>query len=112
MSTEAIFEAPTEVPAELLERARDRGWPDELVPRAIEVRIGRRILEEWLDNEHEDVKELMRFLGHRERLLSSTMQVREATWQDDDAVADLYASSQERLGDWEITVERSPFPSA
>jgi hypothetical protein len=44
--------------------------------------------------------------------MSGTLRVREATWNDDEAVAELYANSPEDIGDWEVTVERSPYPFA
>jgi hypothetical protein len=40
------------------------------------------------------------------------MRARLATWNDDEAIADLYANSPEDIGDWEVTVERSPYSFA
>ena len=54
----------------------------------------------------------MKLLDRRERLIGGTLRVREATWKDDEAIADLYANSPENVGEWELTVERSPYPFA
>jgi hypothetical protein len=38
--------------------------------------------------------------------------VREATWRDGEAVADLYANAPEGVGDWRLDVQRAPNPFA
>ncbi len=47
----------------------------------------------------------------RERLTTG-LAVHEATWEDDERLSDLYANSSERLGDWDVNVERFPNPYA
>lgn len=49
--------------------------------------------------------------GSDQRLANGLM-VRQATWEDDERLIDLFANSPERLGDWDVTVERSPNPYA
>lgn len=44
--------------------------------------------------------------------LSEGLCAREATWEDDERLSDLYANASERIGQWDVTVERSPNPYA
>ncbi len=108
----SIFERPIEVPEEFERRARERGWPDGLVRRALELRIERAGVESWLAQDRPTAQEIQQFLDRWERLMIGTMRVREATWGDGEALADLYANSPEEIGDWEVTVERSPYAFA
>ena len=108
----SIFERPVEVPDELLRAAREKDWPEGLVRRALELRVPRTDVEWWLTHNADRRDRFEQYLGSRERVMFSTLRVREATWQDDEALADLYANSPEEIGDWEVTVERSPYPFA
>lgn len=113
MSTEtSIFDRPVDIPDDLRRRAADTGWPEGLVERARELRVSRGAIEWWFNHERPTVEEIQQYLERRARLMSGTMRVREATWQDDEALADLYAGSPEEIGDWEVTVERGPYPFA
>ena len=47
-----------------------------------------------------------------EALLGSTVSVRQAGWDDNDLVTDLCAHSPERVGEWDVVVERGPFAFA
>lgn len=110
----SIFERYVEASDEWRRAAAARGWPDGLLARALKLRTDQGTIEFWLTHEqdHPDVRDIERWLGWREQLISGTMRVREATWQDDSALCDLYANSPEDIGDWEVTVERSPYPYA
>lgn len=108
----SIFDRPIEVPEELRQAAKERGWPSGMLERALDLRISRAGIQEWLSNERLTSDEVSRFLDWREQLIMGTIRVREATWSDDEALADLYANSPEDIGEWEVTVERSPFPFA
>lgn len=113
MTTElSLFDRPVAVPEELRRAAQEKGWPDGLLERALSLRISRAGIQEWLNSERQTVENLARFLDWRERLISGTLHVREATWSDDEALADLYANSPEEIGEWQVTVERSPMPYA
>jgi len=118
MTTEAtatepsVFERPIEVPEQLRHAARDKEWPDGLLERALQLRVPKRDIEFWLTGEHHRPPDIEKYLDMRERLMFGTLRVREATWSDDEAMADLYASSPEEIGDWDVTVERSPYPFA
>ena len=109
----SIFDRPIEVPEELSRRAAEKGWPDALLMRMLELRVARIDIDFWLDDERPDSQERCTAgLDRREQLMFGTMRVREATWTDDEPLADLYANAAERIGDWEVTVERSPYPFA
>ena len=111
MATEvSIFEKPSEFPEELQQAARERGFPQDILDRARELKVNRGAVEWWV--KHERPENARRFLEARERLMFGTMRARQASWNDDEALADLYANSPEEIGDWEVTVERSPYPFA
>jgi hypothetical protein len=84
----------------------------EILDRAQELRVNRGIVEWWIKHERQTPDEARRYLAAREKLMHGTMHARLATWNDDEAVADLYANAPEDIGDWEVTVERSPYPFA
>jgi hypothetical protein len=113
MTTEvSIFDRPSELPAELLDEARDKGFPSEILDRARELRVNRGIVEWWVKHDRPTPDEARKYLVAREKLMFGTMHARLATWNDDEAIADLYANAPEDIGDWEVTVERSPYPFA
>jgi len=106
----SIFDR-VDIPPELLAAAREKGWPEGLAERALRLRVPRRDLQWWLDHAT-DIQRVAVFIDWREQLQSGTLRSREASWSDDEAVADLYANSPEQIGEWEVTVERSPYPFA
>ena len=108
----SIFDRPVDVPEELRQAARDKGWPDGLLERALELRMARADIDFWLTRDRHTVEDIQKHLDRKERLMFGTIRVREATWNDDEAVVELYANSPEEIGDWEVTVERSPYPFA
>ena len=113
MTTEtSIFDRPVELPEDLQKAARERGYPQEVLDRARELRVNRGMIEWWVNHERSTPDEARKYLKARETLMFGTMRARQASWNDDDALADLYANSPEEIGDWEITVERSPYPFA
>ena len=107
----SLFDRPVHVPPEYARRAAELGWPDGLVERMLHLRIPTYDIEHWLDH-HTDWEQLGKFLDAKERVMSGTIKVREATWSDGEGVAELYANSPEDVGDFEVTVERSPYPFA
>ena len=107
----SIVERPVEVPLKLERVARKKGWTDGLLRRALELRVCREDVDWWLTHDT-TVEQIERILGRQERLTTGTLRAREATWADDEALADLYANAPEEIGDWEVTVERSPYPFA
>jgi hypothetical protein len=107
-----IFQEPIETPEELQQAAREQGWPEGLLDRACELRVRRSEIDRWLRRGMGYWRRAQKLLDRRERLIGGTLRVREATWKDDEAIADLYANSPENVGEWELTVERSPYPFA
>src|SRR2546423_6173942 len=101
-----------EPPEDFVRRAAGRGWPEGLLQRALDLRINRGDIDFWLKNKRQKIERIQRYLDDRELLMSGTLRVREATWSDDEGVAELYADSPEEIGDFEVTVERSPYPYA
>jgi len=111
MTTEtSIFNKRSEIPEELQKTARERGFEQDILDRAGELKVNRGMIEWWVN--HERPENARRYLKGRETLMFGTMRARQAAWNDDEALADLYASSPEEIGDWEVTVERSPYPFA
>jgi hypothetical protein len=106
----SIFDRPAAVPEDCLRTAAEKGWPAGLVERAFQLRVERADVDWWL--QRLDPGMVRKFLDRRERLMFGTMRVREATWSDNEAMADLYANSPEEIGDYEVTVERSPYAFA
>ena len=107
---ESVFEVP-EAPADLVARAKERGWPDDLLPRLMALRFPIWKIGEGLHSDFPTVDMMVAQVTDRERLANGLM-VRQATWEDDERLIDLFANSLERLGDWDVTVERSPNPYA
>ncbi len=107
----SLFDRPVSVPPDYDRRAAEVGWPNGLVERMLRLRIPTYDVEHWLDH-HTDWAQLEKFLDAKERVMSGTIKVREATWSDGEGVAEMYANSPEDVGDLEVTVERSPYPYA
>ena len=104
--------AKTHVADALGEAWRARGWPDDLLQRALGQRVRPSRVKRWAANQRWTVDRVEQALERSTRLAVGSMRLREATWEDSEALADLYANSPERVGDSEVTVERSPFPFA
>ena len=104
--------APPVAPADLAALAAERGWPAELLDRAVRLRVDRRSIEGWLRDGWPPPDAVAKFLDGEERLVYGTLRVREATWADHDLLADLFANAPEDVGDWRVTVERGPNPFA
>jgi hypothetical protein len=107
---ESVFEVP-EPPADLAARAKERGWPDDLLPRMMALRFPLWKIGEGLNSEFPTVDMMVSQVADRERLANGLV-VRLATWEDDERLIELFANSLERLGEWDVTVERGPNPFA
>src|SRR5579863_630027 len=87
--------------------AKERGWPLELTQRVAEMRVPIVELNSWgwtgLSLEQTAAQ-----LKWYERLTVGDLRGRDAAYTDNDAFSDLWADSPEEIGEWEITVERSP----
>jgi hypothetical protein len=84
------------------------GRPADHFDRWLALNFPRRTLREWLDRGEATREWNERLLPQVEELTFGTVRGRELTWTDNDRLADLWANAPETVGDWEITVERSP----
>jgi hypothetical protein len=101
-----------EVPAELRARAAAAGAPDDLVDRMLAAGYPRWKVDLSVSGAPFPTIDMwIAELTDRERF-STGLTVRMATWEDDERLSDLFANSSERLGDWDVFVERSPNPFA
>jgi hypothetical protein len=107
-----LLQAPIEVPTDLAARAGEQGWPDELLRRAIDMRVPRADLELWIDSPHFDATRVGWLLDVLAKTFDGPLRVREATWRDAEAVTELYANAPEGVGDWRLDVHRGPNPYA
>lgn len=106
-----LFTSPAPTPEQVV-RAEAKQWPDGLLERMLALRLPLWKIEESLSAEGFPTLDMIESqVSDRERLASGLF-IREATWEDDERLSDLFADSSERLGDWDVTVERSPNPYA
>lgn len=107
-----IFSQPVTVPEELERRARELGWDDGLVRRALELRVPQHQVAFWQEQQQLTNDRVIQEIDRIERLRFGTLRAREAVADDDEALADMFANAPERIGEWEVTTERSPNPFA
>ncbi|HEV2370030.1 MAG TPA: hypothetical protein VGR90_09130, partial [Acidimicrobiales bacterium] len=107
-----IFATPVPVPEDLAREAEARGWPEGLLRRAMDARVGRNDLEFWFGPTAPPVERVVKEVESLERLLHGPVRSREATWRDEEKLVDLYANAPEDVGDLEVIVERGPHPYA
>ena len=99
---------PPAATAEQRAAAHAANWPDDLLQRMLDLRPPSWRVEQYLASTGWPTVEMIaNEVSDRERL-SSGLVSREATWEDDERLSDLFANSTERLGDWDVVVERSP----
>src|SRR5829696_210919 len=92
--------------------AAQRGWPDELLRRAVDQRVPQWELQLWLEGPEFDAARVAWHLDTYDKTFDGALRVREATWRDAEAVADLYANAPEKIGEWRLDVQRGPNPYA
>jgi hypothetical protein len=99
---------------DIVARARSQGWPDGLAERALAVKTPRFQLEQWLRAPADSnlLFQLDRTIDVFERLASGPYRARELTFRDVEAFRDLWEHGPEKVGDWEVTIQRSPDPLA
>jgi hypothetical protein len=108
----SLFDRPVEVPDEWRDLCRKKGWPESFLEEALRLRVPREQINWWLTHDRAKLEWVQQVLAGRERIMFGTLRVREANWDDDDKMVDVYANSPEQIGDWEVTVERGPYPYA
>lgn len=106
-----LFAAPA-APPEYVKTAAQKGWAPGLVDRAFAMRVPRADIDSWLHGGIYSPDDVARHLESLERLFEGPIRAREATWRDNEALVDLYANAPEQVGDFEVVVERSPYPYA
>ena len=107
-----LFHEPVAVPDHLDRMARERGWPAGLLERALSLRVPHADLDAWLRNERMEPAFVSWQLDALARVFDGPLRLREATWRDGEALADLYAHAPETVRDWRLVVERGPNPYA
>ena len=103
---------PPEPPPHLAAKVAEAGWPDGLFERMRALRRNWGEIEAWVDSGFPTLEMIEAWVPQEEALLASTLAVRQAGWDDNDLLADLCANSPERVGDWNVVVERGPFAFA
>ena len=98
----------------IVARAKAQGWPDGLAERAMAIKTPAGELERWLQEPPEAnfLFQIERIVEVFERLAKGPYRARELTFRDQEGFRDLWANGPEKVGDWEVTVERSPNPLA
>jgi hypothetical protein len=107
-----LLHARSEVPGDLQTAAAERGWPDEFVRRAVDLRVPTWDLQMWLESPEFDVARVGWLLDTLGRTFDGPLRVREATWRDGEAVVQLYTNAPEQIGEWRLDVQRGPNPYA
>lgn len=108
--SESVF-APRVAPPELVAMSREQDWPLGLLDRAMELQVAAEQVERWLARSATRA-EVERWLDDHERLMFGTLRVRQATWLDNEAIAETYAHAPEPDGEWMVTFERGPYSFA
>ena len=96
-SVDALW-AERGLPGDLLLRARGLGMSDGRLRHFLTRNAPRELFEEAVEWE--------------DRLVNGTLRFRQLTPDDDDAFRELWATSPEAIGDWDVTVERGENPFA
>ena len=98
----------------IVERAKAKGWPEGLAERALAVATPPGQMEQWLSGPLTETRlfHLTRDVENFERLANGPYRGRELTRRDTDSFSHLWANGPEKVGDWLVTVERSPDPTA
>lgn len=108
----ALFATPVPVPVELARAAKEKDWPDGLLQRALDARMPRDLLAQWLGDRGPSIQQVITVVESQERLVAGPVRFREATWRDAEGLVDLYLESPEDVGELEVIVERGPNPFA
>jgi hypothetical protein len=104
---------PPAYPQDLYDRAVARGWTAEVVDRARALRVTPGMFATYLNwDARFDLKALGQTLDRLEAITFGSMRVREATWEDNEKLTALFASSPEQIDGWDVVVERGPYAFA
>ena len=96
-----LFATPV-IPQGWRSAAAAKQWPSGLLERMVALRLPTWKIEQSLAADGFPTLDMIEAdVRDRERL-SNGLVIREATWEDDERLADLFANSSERLGDWDV----------
>jgi hypothetical protein len=84
------------------------GWPEDLLDTALNLHLPLRTLTTWIEQGTQGLDRVRSLVPQLEELTFGTLRGREASAQDNDRFADLWANANEEVGDWRITVRREP----
>ena len=104
-------ETPVWVPMsvdEMRAAAKERGWKDDLVDRALAIRVPPSTVQNWLSMPWTSEEFVELRMKWHERMTFGKLRGREATPRDNDWFTELWANAPENIGDWEVTTERAP----
>lgn len=101
----------SQIESNAIRRGRERGWGTDLIARIEALRVPESMVDAWIrweDSPERVAQALERF----EQVTYGSLRQREATTADNERLCELFADTAERIGDYEITVERSPYAFA
>ena len=107
LAVERLLTTGVDLTQDWQQRADEKGWPEGLLARVQAVFHAREI-DFMLGPQGWPLKNIERELDVRERTMNGPYRVREMNIRDLPAFSELWAHSPEAIGDWQITVERSP----
>lgn len=99
------------VSADWATRARAAGWGGALIERIEALRVPRSIVTDWLSWEQPEDR-VVQSVDRYEHATFGPLRQREATAADNEKLAELFAGTSERIGDWDVVSERSPYAYA
>jgi hypothetical protein len=97
-----------EIPDDLREFAKERCWPDGLLEQLLERGIPAHSIRGWAQWRDGSAKDMEKRLEWHDRFTFGDLRLREANVSDNEAFCDLWASSPEQIGDFEVTTLRGP----
>jgi hypothetical protein len=103
---------PMALTDDLRRQAQERGWSQDLIDRAERIRVSPSVFRDMLRWTRDVTKSVGRALDRIEEQTFGALRVREATSSDNEKYAELFLNSPEQIGDWEATVDRSPYAFA
>lgn len=91
--------------------ARRLGCGEGLIARIESLRVPPSVLDSWL-RWNPSAERVAQAADRYEQATFGSLRQREATGFDNEKLADLFASTPEEVGGWEVTAERSPYAFA
>jgi hypothetical protein len=95
-------------PDDLVAAFRERGWPTEVIERAVAIGVPTRQLRNMTLVWNAPLERFEQEIGWAERVLDGPIRYRQLTMADNEQFCELWANSHEEIGDWDVTVLRGP----